>query len=295
MRWKGRETSDNFEDRRGKPSVAAVGGGGIVILIIGAIITLMNGGDVGQVVQQVAQQAQQQAAQGGGAEGGNEELIAEQAELEEFSRVVLRDTEVVWNRLLPEQLGKQYREPKLVVFAGSVNSACGRAGASVGPFYCPGDSMVYIDLTFFDELQTKFRAPGDFACAYVIAHEVGHHIQNLLGLSMQVQRAQAQMSDAEGNRLSVRLELQADFLAGVWAHHADEMMNILERGDIDEALRAANQIGDDTLQRQATGRVVPDAFTHGTSEQRIRWFRKGYSSGNLDDMDLLFDLDYDQL
>ncbi|MCR9296308.1 MAG: neutral zinc metallopeptidase, partial [bacterium] len=176
-----------------------------------------------------------------------------------------------------------------------VSSACGMASAAMGPFYCPGDQNVYLDLSFFQEMREKFKAPGDFACAYVIAHEVGHHVQNLLGLSMEVQRAQQQSSKVEANNLSVRLELQADFLAGVWAHHAQKKMAILEEGDIGEAIRAAQAIGDDTLQRQATGRVVPDAFTHGSSEQRIRWFTQGLKSGNLEDLNLLFEMNYDEL
>jgi predicted metalloprotease len=185
------------------------------------------------------------------------------------------------------------------LFSGSVNSACGMASAATGPFYCPGDQQVYIDLDFFEEMRTKFKAPGDFAMAYVIAHEVGHHVQDLLGLSMQVQEQQARLKsrgdEAEANRLSVRLELQADYLAGVWAYHAERRQPFLEEGDLDEALNAAQQIGDDRLQKRSQGYIVPDAFTHGTSDQRTRWFRKGFRSGNFEDMQQLFDLAYEDL
>ncbi|MEO8270971.1 MAG: neutral zinc metallopeptidase, partial [Aureliella sp.] len=207
----------------------------------------------------------------------------------------LRYTEDVWGDIFPEMVGREYEQPKLMVYRGVVDSACGQATSAVGPFYCPGDMKVYLDLSFFDEMRTKFQAGGDFACAYVIAHEVGHHVQNLLGLSTKVQREQAQASKVEANNLSVRLELQADFLAGVWAHHAQKKMQILEDGDIGEAIHAAQAIGDDTLQRQAQGRVVPDSFTHGTSEQRIRWFTEGLKTGNFEDLNQLFTLPYEQL
>ncbi len=300
MRWQGQERSKNIEDRRSMKGPAAIGGGGILIILIGAIIAFMNGAQPQQIAQQVGQQLQQQQQRQAGqaaAGGVDEALLAEQAEAQAFSEVVLKYTEDVWNELFPQVLGKEYQEPILVFYAGNVTTqGCGSATSAVGPFYCPADLKVYLDLTFFAELQTKFKAPGDFACAYVIAHEVGHHIQNLLGLSMEVQRKQARLSKIEANQLSVRLELQADFLAGVWAHHAQRKMKILEEGDIGEAMNAAQQIGDDTLQKAATGgRVVPDAFTHGTSKQRIYWFTKGLQSGNLNDLNLPFEVEYSRL
>ncbi|MGH9905197.1 MAG: KPN_02809 family neutral zinc metallopeptidase, partial [Pyrinomonadaceae bacterium] len=199
-------------------------------------------------------------------------------ELRQFVGAVLADTEDVWNDIF-SQNGRQYREPTLVLFTDQVESACGVAGAAVGPFYCPGDHKVYIDLGFYNELRSRFRAPGDFA-PYVIAHEIGHHVQNLLGAMERVNSAQRRLSEAEANQLSVRLELQADFLAGLWAHHAQKK-GLLEQGDVEEALGAASAIGDDRLQRESQGFVVPDSFTHGTSEERIRWFRKGLETGDL--------------
>lgn len=293
MRWQGREGSKNIEDRRSKAGPAMVGGGGILAVVIAVVFTLMQGGGAQQALQVGVQQMQKQAA--AQAASGVQNISPEDDEQAAFVSVVLKDTEDVWNDLFPKLVGKPYQEPKLVLFRGAVDSACGRASSAVGPFYCPGDNNVYLDLSFFEEMRTRFKAPGDFACAYVVAHEVGHHVQNLLGLSMEVQRQQQRLSKTEGNRLSVRLELQADFLAGVWAHHAQKTKQILESGDIGEAIGAAQAIGDDTLQRQAQGRVVPDAFTHGTSEQRIRWFSYGLKSGNLDDLGLLFELEYDQL
>ncbi len=198
-----------------------------------------------------------------------------------FVSAVLGDTEDTWHALF-EQRGRTYREPKLVLFSGAVESACGYAKSAMGPFYCPGDQKVYIDLTFFDELHDRFGAPGDFAQAYVIAHEVGHHVQNLLGIADQVQSARQQVSESQGNALSVMTELQADCFAGVWGYHADQSRHLLEKGDVEEALNAAAAIGDDRLQRQAQGYVVPDAFTHGSSEQRVRWFRQGLASGDPD-------------
>jgi predicted metalloprotease len=195
--------------------------------------------------------------------------------------VVLKDTEDVWHTLL-QQRGSDYVEPHLVLFSNSVDSGCGYASAATGPFYCPVDSKVYIDLSFYDELRDRFGAPGDFAMAYVIAHEVGHHIQNLMGTSAKVDAMRGQLNETEMNALSVKIELQADFYAGVWAHYAQEMKDIIEPGDIDEALNAANAIGDDRLQRESQGYVVPDAFTHGTSKQRMFWFKKGFDSGDID-------------
>lgn len=273
MRWKGRERSDNVEDRRGaRPGGLAIGGGlgGIVLLL--AFVLL--GGDPRQFLQ-LQQELSTQAppAAGPAQPGANDESL-------EFVSVVLKDTENVWGELFAES-GRTYAEPHLVMFTGQVQSACGMANAAVGPFYCPGDSKVYLDTEFFDELSRRFGAPGDFAEAYVIAHEVGHHVQNLLGISDRVHRARARLSEAEYNDLSVRLELQADFLAGVWAHHAQAMQKILEPGDIEEALRAATAIGDDRLQMEAQGYVVPESFTHGTSAQRLRWFKRGFETGDM--------------
>ena len=216
---------------------------------------------------------------GGGSSGvatAPVEQTAEENEMAAFSRVVLANTEDVWNKLIDN-----YREPTLVLFDGSVASACGYASSATGPFYCPGDEKLYLDLSFFDEMERKMNAPGDFAQAYVIAHEVGHHIQKLMGITDQMNRLRGQLSQTEYNKYSVRLELQADFLAGVWAHYSDEMFGLLEAGDLEEALNAANAIGDDRLQRESMGRVIPDSFTHGTSEQRMRWFKKGYDTGDL--------------
>jgi predicted metalloprotease len=207
-----------------------------------------------------------------------------QDEMADFVSVVLADTEDTWNSVF-RQAGQEYREPQLVLFTGVVRSACGMAQAAMGPFYCPADRKVYIDLAFYDELKTRFRAPGDFAQAYVIAHEVGHHVQNLLGISDHVQRQKRGLSEAEVNALSVRMELQADCMAGVWANHAQRVRQIVEPGDIEEALRAAAAIGDDRLQNQAQGYAVPDSFTHGSSEQRVRWFRRGFTSGDVEQCD----------
>ena len=200
----------------------------------------------------------------------------EEEALADFSAVVLAETETVWNQLI-----EGYREPTLVLFTGSVQSACGTASSASGPFYCPGDEKLYIDLSFYQELKSRFKAPGDFAQAYVIAHEVGHHVQNLMGLTDKVHAMRSQLSEEEYNKMSVKLELQADFLSGVWAHHAQKTQQILDEGDIEEALGAASAIGDDRIQKQTQGHVVPDSFTHGTSEQRMRWFKKGFETGDL--------------
>ncbi len=295
MRWQGEAGSKNMEDARSLKGPAMVGGGGILVVILAVVFTLMRGGDAQQALQVGVQQLQQQQAQAAASIETQGDVDPENDPVYQFTSVVLRYTEDVWNEIFPTIVGKAYQEPKMKVFRGVVNSGCGQATSEVGPFYCPADMKVYLDLAFFDEMRTKFKAGGDFAQAYVIAHEVGHHVQNLLGLSMQVQREQAKVSKVEANNLSVRLELQADFLAGVWAHHAQKKMQILEDGDIGEAIRAAQAIGDDTLQRQAQGRVVPDAFTHGTSEQRIRWFTQGMKSGDFEDLQLLFELPYDEL
>ncbi|HYF69187.1 MAG TPA: neutral zinc metallopeptidase [Ohtaekwangia sp.] len=270
MRWMGRRQSGNVDDRRGMGGggkVAIGGGAGIIIVII----ALLMGENPLNYINV-----------GGGSQAYEEQQPRSETENQqaEFVKVVLQDTEDVWNKLFQEQ-GSDYQEPVLVLFTGSDQSACGMADAAMGPFYCPLDSKVYIDLSFYDDLQSRFGAPGDFAMAYVVAHEVGHHVQHLLGITDRVHSQRDRLSQEENNRLSVKLELQADFLAGVWAHHAHELNNILEPGDIEEALGAANAIGDDRLQKQSQGRVVPDAFTHGTSEQRMFWFKKGYETGDI--------------
>src|SRR5688500_4496818 len=270
MRWRGERQSTNIEDRRGIGGKVAVGGGlGTVIVII---IALLFGADPQQLLEQLPSNAPEQVQT-------SQPRSAEEEELKQFTGVVLAKSEDVWNQIF-RQNGRQYREPTLVLFTGQVRSACGMAGAAVGPFYCPGDEKVYIDLSFYEQLRRRFNAPGDFAQAYVIAHEVGHHVQNLLGISDRVDAMQRRVSEVEANQLSVRLELQADFFAGLFARYVQNQ-GMLEAGDIEEALRAASAIGDDQIQRQTTGSVVPDSFTHGTSEQRLRWFRKGYESGDL--------------
>jgi predicted metalloprotease len=271
MRWQDMRRSDNVEDRRGIGGRGILlGGGGIGTLIIVLIIYLL-GGNPAQLLNQT------------GAPSGNTqvELSPEEKELGEMVRAVLGDTEDVWQDVFQRQLGQQYADPKLVLFTQSTQSGCGFASAATGPFYCPADQKVYIDLGFYRELRQRFKAPGDFAQAYVIAHEVGHHVQNLLGVSDQVHQARSRLSETEFNQLSVRLELQADFYAGVWAHHSQRHKNTLEPGDIEEAIRAASAIGDDNIQKQSQGYVVPDSFTHGTGAQRVKWFRKGYESGDI--------------
>jgi predicted metalloprotease len=249
-------------------------GGGLGTIVLVLAVALL-GGDPRQILDQLSQSVPTQ-----GEPGTTTPPTAEEQEAKEFVAVVLKDTEDVWGELFAS-MGKTYQAPRLILFTGQVESACGSASSAVGPFYCPGDAQVYLDTEFFDDLHRRFGAPGDFAEAYVIAHEVGHHVQNLLGVSGRVQSLRRQMGEAEANRLSVRLELQADFFAGVWAHHAQAAKQILEAGDIEEALSAATAIGDDRLQRQARGTVTPDAFTHGTSEQRMRWFRRGFETGDL--------------
>lgn len=275
MLWKGRRQSDNVEDVRGGGGIGGkVIGGGIGTLVIAVIIYFL-GGDPSQVLQQAGSVPQQQTS--------NEpyQESAQEKEGREFIATILAETEDVWNKQFPQQFGKNYEEPKLRIFSGETQSGCGGASSNMGPFYCPADNMVYIDLSFYDDLHNKLNAPGDFTMAYVIAHEVGHHIQHLLGISDKVHAMRSRLSEAEFNKLSVKLELQADFLAGVWAHYT-QTKGIIEPGDIEEALNAANAIGDDRLQKQATGRVVPDAFTHGTSAQRMRWFKKGYETGDVE-------------
>ena len=273
MRWQDMRQSGNVEDQRGMSGrTMAAGGGGIITIIIIIVYALM-GGDPQKIIQNMPQQP------GSAQPAGQRQFSPEEEQLAEFVKRVLGDTEDVWHKLFTN-MGREYREPKLVLFTDQVQSGCGFASAASGPFYCPEDQKVYIDLGFYRELKNRFRAPGDFAQAYVIAHEVGHHVQNLLGVSEQVHRAQARMSKTEANDLSVRLELQADFYAGVWAHHAQRVKNILEPGDIEEALNAATKIGDDNIQKQAQGYVVPESFTHGSGEQRVRWFKKGFETGD---------------
>jgi predicted metalloprotease len=250
----------------------AVGGGGAIVLLI---VGLLFGVDPRQLLNQVALQT------GGGTSQTQEGPVGAPTDsLGQFVSVVLAETEDVWKDQF-QQLGREYREPRLVLFTDQVESACGMAGAAAGPFYCPDDERVYIDLGFYDLLRERLHAGGDFAEAYVIAHEVGHHVQKLLGVTDKVHAMRDQMSEEQYNQLSVRLELQADFYAGVWAHHAERLRHIIEPGDIDEALNAASAIGDDKLQMQSRGYIVPDAFTHGTSAQRVRWFKKGYETGDI--------------
>ncbi len=273
MRWTGRRESENVEDRRGTTTRRVVGGGVGTLVVV--LLVYLLGGDPQQVLQNIPT---------GGMEQASRTPSAEENQLASFTKVVLGDTEDVWTTLF-QKAGYSYRKPTMVLYSDMVESACGYSSAATGPFYCPGDEKVYLDLSFFEELKNRHNAPGDFAVAYVIAHEVGHHVQQQLGIMDKVAAYQNRMSEREYNQLMVRLELQADFLAGVWAHHAHKMSNILEEGDIEEALGAASAVGDDRIQKQTTGRVVPDAFTHGTSEQRMRWFTKGLKTGDLDQGD----------
>lgn len=272
MRWKGGRRSDNVEDRRGMSVAKGAAGGGIGVVLI-AVVAMLFGVDPSQILNQFT------SSDGTTQNSTTPATSKVNDELGEFVSVVLADTEDTWHELF-HQMGRTYTEPKLVLFTGSVQSACGYAQSATGPFYCSGDQKVYIDLGFYNDLKNRFKAPGDFAQAYVIAHEIGHHVQNLLGILPQVHEARSKMDKVEANALLVKLELQADCLAGVWAYHADKARNVVEAGDIEEALRAASSIGDDRLQMQAQGYVVPDAFTHGTSEQRARWFTQGIKSGN---------------
>lgn len=273
MLWKGRRESDNFEDRGsgGGRRIATIGGFGTLIVVL--IVWLMGGNPL-EVLQniQTGTSVEQQS--------DDVKKSPHEEDLVQFSRVVLADTEDVWNKLFKEN-NKTYREPVLVSFSNSVESACGFTSAATGPFYCPGDEKLYIDLVFFEDLQKKLNASGDFVIAYVIAHEVGHHIQKLLGTMDKYNSMREGLSAKALNHLNVKLELQADFYAGVWANHAQEMKNILEKGDIEEAMNAASAIGDDHLQRQTQGKVVPDSFTHGTSEQRMHWFKLGFDTGDM--------------
>lgn len=271
MRWRGERQSSNIEDRRGmsRGGIAVGGGLGGIVLIV---LALLFGADPRQFLEQVPNS-------GAGPGQQSRPINPEEEELKQFVATVLASTEDVWHEQF-RLLGRQYREPTLQLFSDRAESACGVAGASVGPFYCPADQKIYIDLSFFRDLSSRFRAPGDFAQAYVIAHEVGHHVQNLLGTMDQVNSARGRNSERLNNELSVRLELQADFYAGVWAHYA-QRKGVVEPGDYEEALGAASAVGDDRLQRETQGYVVPDSFTHGTSTQRVEWFRRGFESGDV--------------
>jgi uncharacterized protein len=275
MRWQGRRESSNVEDRRGM-RYGRAGGIGIGSIVL-ALIAIYFGQDPSVVLQGV-----QPSAPSG--EQVPYEESAEEAQLREFVSVVLADTEDAWGQIF-SAAGRTYEQPKLVLFSGAVESACGFAQAAVGPFYCPGDRKVYIDLSFYHDLQSRFGAPGDFAQAYVVAHEVGHHVQTLLGISERNMAARQRASEAEANALSVRQELQADCFAGIWAHNADRSRQLLEQGDIEEGLNAASAIGDDRLQKQTRGYVAPESFTHGSSEQRVRWFKRGLESGDVNSCD----------
>jgi uncharacterized protein len=272
MKWIGRQGSGNVEDRRGFGGRmgAGMGIGGVIVVII----ALLTGTDPRQLLNQVNVN-----------QGQPVEQNAQNDEASQFVSVVLRETEVVWSEVFKEQLNATYQEPKLVLFTGQVESACGYASSASGPFYCPADDKAYIDLSFYSELKDRFHSPGDFAMAYVIAHEIGHHVQNLIGISDKVHQMRSRMSEEEYNQVSVKLELQADFLAGLWAHHANKINKVLEEGDIEEALTAANAIGDDRLQMESKGYIVPESFTHGTSQQRVYWFKRGFQSGQMKDGD----------
>jgi hypothetical protein len=291
MRWEGRDESKNVEDRRGSAMpVAGMAGGGLLFLIFTIVISMLLGSNPRQLIEQAGQQQQsQQNRMPPSAENDKD------ANLKKFVGVVLKDNEDIWTKLFREKLNARYEEPKLVIFSGAVRSACGEATAAVGPFYCPGDKNVYLDFDFFRTMEKDLGARGEFAMAFVIAHEVGHHVQNQLGLSMKIQRMQSQASQEEANQLSVRLELQADYLAGVWAHHAQQMKGILERGDIGDAINTAQRIGDDVLQKRATGRIREAAFTHGSAAAREYWFTQGLKSGDLEGMMKTFELPFSQL
>jgi hypothetical protein len=277
MKWLGRRQSDNMDDRRGMSGggKAVVGGG-----LLGIVILLLNtfGGENAQMITPILEQLNNR---GQSAPTEQRDLTAEEIAEGKFIEAILVDTEDVWDKIFQEN-NMQYQRPKLVLFTGGVETDCGNATSASGPFYCPGDQKVYMDLSFFEELKTKFGAEGgDFATAYVIAHEIGHHVQTLLGTSTKMRKMQEGKSQAEANKLSVALELQADFYAGVWTHYNQKMNNILEEGDIDEALSAAHAVGDDAIQAKIQGHIVPESFTHGTSAQRKAWFMKGYKTGDI--------------
>jgi predicted metalloprotease len=280
MEWEGRAESENVEDRRrfGKTGLVVGGGIGSIVLVILALVTGVD--------------PRQFMGQGGQGDGGGQPDPAEER-LAHFTKVIFRDTEDVWDDLF-RKMGKTYQKPELVLFSGQVQSACGFADAAVGPFYCPGDAHVYIDLSFYRDMEKKLDAGGEFARAYVVAHEVGHHVQKLLGYAERADRVRRR-SDRLEHEMSVRLELQADYLAGVWAHHGQERWKFLQPGDLKSALNAAFQIGDDTLQRKARGTVVPEKFTHGRSDQRTKWFKRGFDTGDVEAASQLFELDYGDL
>ena len=293
MKWKGNRKSSNIEDRRGASSGGSSGGflsggmgklliplvlklvtskkGLIIVAIVIGVMYFTGNNPLNFLTGNTNNQVQSSSTYKG---------TVKENELADFSATILANTEDVWNQIIPN-----YREPTLVIFTGSVSSACGNASSSTGPFYCPGDEKLYIDLSFFEEMEKKLNAPGDFAQAYVIAHEVGHHIQNITGINRKIQAMRGKVSTTEYNKYSVMLELQADFYAGVWANHSQRISKMMENGDLEEALNAANAIGDDRLQKNSTGRVVPDSFTHGTSAQRMRWFKKGFDTGDVNQGD----------
>jgi predicted metalloprotease len=270
MQWMGRRESSNVEDRRGVSGGGLAIGGGVIGVIFILAKFLLGGGDLNDLQQLVPPQQQEMSA---------EQKAAEDKQAA-FVKVVLADTEDVWSKLFSD-MGRTYTDPTLVLFNGTTTSACGNASAATGPFYCPADQDLYIDLSFAQQLKDQFGATGDFAMAYVVAHEVGHHVQDLLGLTAKMEQVRQQVNETEYNKYSVRLELQADFYAGVWAHYDQKMKNVINSEDISEALNAANAIGDDRLQQEYQGTVTPDSFTHGTSEQRMYWFKKGYDTGDL--------------
>jgi uncharacterized protein len=276
MKFIGRRESSNIEDRRRMSGgQKTIFGGGILGIIIVIIAYFLNGGDALQVLQNIQQQSSQTT------ESTDVTITPEEDEMAKYISVALADNEDVWHKIFSDN-GMEYREPKLVLYKEGTESGCGNASSAVGPFYCPSDEKVYIDLGFFNELQTRFGAAGgDFAIAYVLSHEVGHHVQNLLGTMQKVSQAQNNLSEPDANRLSVAVELQADFYAGVWAYYTQKYKDVLEEGDIDEALSAASAVGDDMIQKKSQGYIVPDAFTHGTSEQRMYWFKKGFTTGDI--------------
>jgi uncharacterized protein len=280
MRWEDFRTSSNVEDRRGM-GIGGAGGLGIGTIVVLGLISWALGIDPRILIGG----AEMVAGGGSGYQQQQGRQGTPQDEAGRFASAILGNTEDVWKAVLPQQVNRQYREPKLVLFSGATRSGCGGAQSAMGPFYCPLDQTVYIDLSFFEEMQRRFRAGGDFAYAYVLAHEVGHHVENLLGILPRVQERQQEVGTAERNQLSVRVELMADCLAGVWAHHSNQRWKSLEQGDLEEGIRAAEAIGDDRLQKQSQGRVVPDSFTHGSSEQRMRWLTTGLKSGQVQSCD----------
>lgn len=292
MKWEGREESENVEDRRGMRAKAglAIGGGSIVVLLLAVVLGIDP-----RKLAEIIPQGNAPGPVVAGKKDPARPVDPEEERQASFTKVVFRDTEVIWDDLFRRVLKREFKRPVLVLFTDEVRSACGFADAAVGPFYCPGDDRVYIDLGFYKDMERKLGAPGEFARAYVVAHEVGHHVQNQLGYTRKVDQVRRSGSKTDANNMSVRLELQADFLAGVWAHHAQRKFDFLEKGDIESALNAAFEIGDDRLQKKARGFVVPDSFTHGTSKQRMRWFMEGFRSGDVQRMRELFDLDYGDL